>query len=191
MMQSIPIERRFQTSDQTAPWDGVVFTYEVGSDELDQALRICYPTHRTLRQRKHAAIIQFLTIELNEMQSKDSIRLDIRPRFEDAQSNPHSPAQLQSTLREVQAAASFETSSVPRGKKQRSRLTPVPPTQTFIDSTTAVHASHIIFNAVDGRTMQQKTKRKMTAEERVEYKETRRRGACYDCRRQKGKVCML
>ncbi|KAJ8110215.1 hypothetical protein OPT61_g6882 [Boeremia exigua] len=198
-MQSIPIKRQFHTTDQTAPWDGVVFTYEVGSDELGEALKVCYPTHRTLRQRKHAAIIQFLEQELLEMQSNDTTMHAPRTppmhnvqhsnsEFGDAQVNPQSPAQSQSTLSDAHSPAKSNNLSMPCGKRHQVGAPTMQAIQpTYIDPTTAANATHLVFNAFDGRTMQQKTKRKMTAEERLEYKETRKRGACFRCKRQKGK----
>ncbi|KAF3035949.1 hypothetical protein E8E12_006040 [Didymella heteroderae] len=67
-MPSIPITRRYQTTDQTAPWEGIVFIYEVGTDELSEALRVSFSQYRTLRERKCAAVIAFFQQELNEMQ---------------------------------------------------------------------------------------------------------------------------
>ena len=55
----------------------------------------------------------------------------------------------------------------------------------------AVNPQQFVWSAHDGRSMQPKTKRKMTLEERSAYKETRRRGACDKCRRQKGRVCLI
>lgn len=45
-----------------------------------------------------------------------------------------------------------------------------------------------VFSAVDGTPMQPRTKKKMSTQERKDYKETRRRGACDKCRKTKAKV---
>ncbi|KAF2446606.1 hypothetical protein P171DRAFT_262739 [Karstenula rhodostoma CBS 690.94] len=48
-------------------------------------------------------------------------------------------------------------------------------------------AQQFVWSAHDGRSMRPKTKRKMTVEERNAYKNTRKRGACDKCRKQKGR----
>lgn len=189
-MSSVPIKRVSHTTDETAPWEGVVFTYDVGSDELDEALRACFPTHGTLRRRKHAAIIQFLTDELSEMPlSKSSVRTPSAYGDQDVLVTAQCPMRPRNTQAAAQSPATSNGSLAVQEKSEHGTTPSTPAAQpSYIDPMAATHSSQFVFNAFDGRAMQQKTKRRMTAEERVEYKETRRRGACSKCKRQKGKV---
>jgi len=59
-----------------------------------------------------------------------------------------------------------------------------------LEQTQPTSAQQFVWSAHDGRSMRPKTKRKMTVEERSAYKETRKRGACDKCRRQKGRVVL-
>lgn len=190
-MPSIPIIRRYQTTDQTAPWEGIVFAYEVGTDELSEALKVFFPQYRTLRERKCAAVIAFFQQELHEMQlsntatpsrsppgqacSQAEDRLDV-DRSRDNELPPASPA-------------SSLNSSVHRDLYKRYPVAQAISSLSLpADPTLATSSTHLVFNAFDGRPMHQKTKRKMTSEEKQEYKKTRQRGACYKCRRTKAKA---
>lgn len=196
-MHSIPIIRQYQTTDQTAPWEGVVFTHEVGSDELAEALKASFPRYRTLRERKHAAIIAFFTSELSDMQSSIAHQVSAKtPPTSSEHTNTREDAYHGPGSQKLPSAPHSPTSpgqfAAPQVVHQRCAATSMSMSQpSFIDPTTATHSSQFVFNAIDGQTLQQKTKRKMTAEEKLEYKETRRRGACSECKRQKGKVCIL
>ncbi|KAJ4991683.1 hypothetical protein SVAN01_02798 [Stagonosporopsis vannaccii] len=198
-MTSIPIKRVSSTTDETAPWDGVVFIYEVGSDELNEALRACFPNYRTLRQRKHAAIIKFLERELSEMPMTKTSRSSAgTPSAQDlphtgsgcvgVHVNAQKSVQSQSMLSTIHSPATSNGPLAAQEKSKRCIASSTPAAQPlYIDPTAATHSSQFVFNALDGRAMQQKTKRRMTIEERMEYKETRKRGACPRCKRQKGK----
>jgi|SRR5690242_5023161 len=201
-MPSIPIRRISHTTDETAPWDGVVFIYDVGSDELAEALRACFPHYRTLRQRKHAAIIKFLEQELSEMPLSKA--LPCSTKVPSTQDLPHvdlvcgdvlvnvheqERVQLQNILSTACSPSISNGTFTPKERLKDGTAPSTPATQpSYIDPTAATHSSQFVFNAFDGRTMQQKTKRRMTIEERIEYKETRKRGACPDCKQKKGKV---
>lgn len=63
-MESIPL----------LPWAGMSFVYDIESDELADALRSAFPEHRTLRERKHAAVIRLFEQELREMHSSTKVR---------------------------------------------------------------------------------------------------------------------
>lgn len=200
IMPSIPIRRVSHTTDETAPWDGVVFIYDVGSDELAEALRACFPEFRTLRERKHAAIIRFLEKELKEMPLSKSLPCSAKvpstqdlPHVDvvcgDVPVNAQGRVQLQNILSTARTSTTSNCTSTPKETFKRCTAPSTPATQpSYIDPTAATHSSQFVFNAIDGRTMQQKTKRRMTVEERIEYKETRKRGACPDCKQKKGKV---
>jgi hypothetical protein len=203
-MHHIPIIREKQTTDQTSPWEGISFTYDVGSDELAEALKIAFPKYRTLRERKHAAIVSFLKDELCRMQPSSNStpasartppNLDvphISPRASKAHTDTHFGAHLCEPVSASYSPASSTYSRAHGEPKQRYAAMQIPsPTSMSADPMTAVCGGQFVFNAFDGRTMQQKTKRKMTTDERLEYKETRRRGACSKCKRQKGKVGRL
>lgn len=196
-MSAIPIKRISPTTDQTAPWEGVEFVHEVGSDALIEALRTCFPRYRNLRERKHAAIIQFLTAELAEMLSSNTrhasaVHTNGASGPEVALKDVRGSVHLHNPLSAAPSPASSECSSAPREDINNPTASSMPITQpSFIDPAAATHSSQYVFHAVDGRTMQQKSKRRMTAEERLEYKETRKRGACSKCKRLKGKVRMM
>lgn len=196
-MSSIPIKRFYLTTDQSAPWEGVAFTCEVGSDELAEALKACFPQHRNLRERKHAAAIQFLTNELLEMSSGNGSQSLVKgrrsgPGPEVGPKDARGSVQLPTTLSAAHSPATSDCSSSVREKRDSSVTSSTPTTQSlYIDPSIATHSSQFVFNATDGRTMPQKSKRKMTAKERIEYKETRKRGACSKCKRLKGKVSTI
>lgn len=188
--------RRFQlTSDATPPWAGLSFTPPVASDALHEELKKIYPAYTTLRERKHKAAIDFLTAELYEMQSRDS-----KPVAEHYP--PHASSEAPSIFSDALEAHSRQgspsASESPTSSTRFSRsVEPVlqprdtPPIRTPLLPTlapTAGSGQHIVFRALDGRTLKPKTKRKMTSEEKTAYKETRKRGACPKCKRQKGKV---
>lgn len=192
------IKREEQTTDQTTPWAGIAFFHGVDSDELADDLRIAYPKHQTLPQRKLAAVIDFFEHELREMQSGNNILVSTKtpPTVELASMESTTPNIRQKVHNEIRPNDSMLSSLSPvssvsstaayRDSKRRCTAAAVPP--SFVDPTLAASSTQFVFNALDGRTMRQKTKRRMTDEERLEYKETRRRGACAKCKRQKGKV---
>lgn len=194
-MPSIPIIRRYQTTDQTAPWEGISFTHEVGTDELNEALKVSFSRYRTLGERKCAAVIAFFQQELNEMprsnvattSAKSSpgqylhqpdARMDTydSSHAKDCQASPASPAN------------SLNSSVLRDSDRHHSTVQAVSSLSLPADPTLATSSTHLVFNAFDGRPMHQKTKRKMTSEEKQEYKRTRQRGACPRCRRTKAKA---
>ena len=190
-MPSIPIIRRYQTTDQTAPWEGIEFTYEVGTDELSEALEVSFSQYRTLRERKCAAVIAFFQQELHETQLNNAARTSpgqVCPqaeakvdtqgidRYRDCQLPPASPA------------SSLNSSGHRDHDKCCTAVQAVSSLSLPADPTLATSSTHLVFNAFDGRPMQQKTKRKMTSVEKQEYKKTRQRGACHKCRRTKAKA---
>ena len=202
-MHSIPIIRKQQTTDQTSPWDGINFTHEVGSDELAETLKDALPRYRTLRERKHAAAIKFLVYELCEMQSTSTTPastrtllmhdlLYMRPLASEADEGTKCTVHSQDLISASHPPATSVNSAAHGNLRQPFEAIPLTLSQPlFINPTTAASSSQFVFNAIDGRVVQQKYKRKMTAEERLGYRETRRRGACLNCKRQKGKVRML
>lgn len=190
-MTSIPIIRRDQTTDQTAPWEGIVFAYEVGTDELSEALKVSFPQYRTLRQRKCAAVIAFFQQELHDMHLSNAATPSISPPGQDcsqsedrldvdrSRDNQLPPASPESSL----------NSSVHRDPdKHYPAAQALSPMSLPADPILATSSTHLVFNAFDGRPMHQKTKRRMTSEEKQEYKKTRQRGACHKCRRTKAKA---
>jgi hypothetical protein len=163
-------------SEGTPPWAGIAFVHLIDSDELAEDLKRTYPEGRTLRERKHMAIIDFFTDELRQMQQARggtvmAGRLALQRQLDDRM------------VRHSQSPAS-STCSAMAGEPQIQQVG-----GGVVAPTDAVSAQQFVFSAADGRTMQSKTKRKMTLDEKTAYKETRRRGACSKCKRQKGKVC--
>jgi hypothetical protein len=184
-MESIPL----------LPWAGMSFVYDIESDELADALRSAFPEHRTLRERKHAAVIRLFEQELREMHSstKSSMGAQKRQDYDSVRSASRVDSCNGGHLSDTSAPPASPASSLNSMVHQDpGRLFAAVQTASSLslpaDPTLATSSTHLIFNAFDGRPMQQKTKRKMTSEERQEYRRTRQRGACAKCKRQKGKV---
>jgi hypothetical protein len=193
------IIRRLQpTSDETPPWAGIAFVYPVDSDELADQLKKAYPEGQNLRQRKHMAAIDFLKSELKGMQKP---HVGGSAAFETVSNIDNDP---QSVDTDVNDALPFES-------RPESAASPFSPSaSSFVDSprlaertkqpVTQKHTPEsivplvpgtpqtFVFSAADGRPMQPRTKKKMSARERQDYKKTRERGACLKCRRTKAKV---
>lgn len=199
-MSPIPIRRFLQTTDQTAPWEGVEFTFDVDSDELGEALKARYPQYRTLPLRKYAAIIEFLNCELSELASGNARqRSSKNPQMHDspcvgtvsldARVNVQSFVHAQNTSSPVHSPAPSNCSSAPHETRGDLTATMTPsPQPSYVDPTAAAQSGHFVFSAVDGRAQQEKKRRTMTAEEKLGYNETRKRGACSNCKRLKERV---
>jgi ribonuclease HI len=172
-------------SEGTPPWSGIGFVHPVDSDELADDLKQTFPEGGTLRERKHIAVIKFFQEELLQMQytrravsmadgaaTYASLAAPVLHRQVDERvSQPsHSPAS--STCSAAPAEIQGQTTSI-----------------AAVAPAEAVSGQQFVFNAADGKMLQSKRKRKMTLDEKTAYKETRRRGACSKCKRQKGKVC--
>ncbi|CAO2649228.1 Nn.00g066130.m01.CDS01 [Neocucurbitaria sp. VM-36] len=195
----MPLIKRIQpTSDETPPWTGISFVQPVDSDALHEHLKIAYPQCTTLRERKHMAAIDFLIAELRQMQSKGSAFVAIESSANyPAAPSPRAPSLSTEALGNPSRKGSASASQSPTSSTQlstsvehafqdrHSSTTPacLPP----IAQPTDGPGQHLVFSAIDGRMMQPKTKRRMTIEEKNAYKETRKRGACRKCKRQKGK----
>lgn len=197
MMPSIPIVRRCQTTDQTAPWEGIVFTYEVGTDDLSEALKVSFSRYRTLRERKCAAAIAFFEQELHDMQLSNTTTTPTKSppaqgcHQSEARFDTHGGDRASNSQIPTASPASSLNSSVFQDRdKQYSTVQPLSSLTLPADPTLATTSTRLVFNAFDGRPMHQKTKRKMTYEEKQEYKKTRQRGACPKCRRTKAKACL-
>jgi hypothetical protein len=185
------LTRSERASEGMPPWAGIGFVHPIDSDELAEDLKRTYPTGRTLRERKHMAIIDFFTEELRQMQQGRSVATVTTGRVALYSAVPpvlhhqvlddralrcqHSPSPAGSTC--SAAAVSAESPG------QHRSMVAVAPLE-------AVSGKQFVFSAADGKLMHSKTKRKMTLDEKTAYKETRRRGACPKCKRQKEKVSM-
>ena len=169
------------------------------SDTLSEKLKAAYPEYQTHRERKHQAAIDFLNEELHRMQTRavtkavcttETMTTTIRPRHD-------SYTPLMEVLPECDDVSTVSSRTTPF---ITDASTPPKLSEKGIDepleedmrvtrlTSNPANKQHFIWSAHDGRPMQPKTKRKMTLEERSAYKETRKRGACEKCRRQKGKV---
>jgi hypothetical protein len=197
------IARHKAPSDHTPPWKDMAFDPPIGSDELSDRLKAAFPEGQTLRQRKYLAAIAFLQGELQQIKAEDANRLGPstpssiqnaksissvkRHRSHELLIDSHreSPASCDSPSVASSAQSASSPSLVDRGTcgtDQDSK------TDGWRPSTPNPIGTTIVFNSVNGRTVQPKTKRKMTQQERKAYKETRIRGACVKCKKTKGKV---
>jgi hypothetical protein len=175
----------------------------VDSDDLSEKLRIAYPDCKTHRERKHRAAIDFLSAELLRMQSRSSATESASINTAEILVQEPTPAtsrthvEMLSEGSEILSASGCTSPSIveamlsPRLAEQMrkaSRATAdLEQSQAKASPTTA---QQFVWSAHDGRSMRPKTKRKMTTEERSAYKNTRKRGACDKCRRQKGRVVL-
>lgn len=182
----------------------LIIHVQVDSDTLSEKLRAAYPSCRTLRERKHQAAIDFLQEELHRMQygtpiasvtrtgsfSSPAVEESYRNRPEVVMDNLSEEGNGQRNPEYI-SIVPFEPLASPKRRE-----TGVDGCQTISNvqqskpKALAVNAQQFVWSSHDGRSMQPKTKRKMTLEERSAYKETRRRGACDKCRRQKGRVLL-
>jgi hypothetical protein len=187
------------TTDESPPWVGISFILPVDSDMLSEKLKLAYPQCRTLRERKHQATLDFFVAELRQMQSKDlSPFTTANFSGSDIAAPSHGNTKPYSyTLSDTsrpQTVSRYSSPSVPGSEdspRPTQRAKPVsiginPHVQRAITPTK--NSQQFVWSAHDGKSMRPKTKRKMTSQERSAYKETRKRGACESCRRQKGKV---
>jgi hypothetical protein len=195
------IKRTQPTTDETPPWLGISFLLPVGSDQLADQLKKAFSDCKTHRQRKHKAAILFLSTELEEMKVRDEEQY-LHP---DASDNIQlgSPQSVSIELLDRRSVESTQQNTISssctspttpdsaRSPKLADRSRSQYPGPGLLQSPTAntiTNAQTFVFSAFDGRPLQPKTKRKMTSDERVVYKQTRKRGACDKCKRQKGKV---
>ncbi|KAF2262048.1 hypothetical protein CC78DRAFT_546100 [Lojkania enalia] len=188
------IRRSEPQSETSPPWDGIDFIYRLGSDELSDRLKGHYLNYQTLRQRKHQAAIDFLREELQIMQAEDGRQINIASHLEQKSFNsPRSERKESQDISSV-SSTSRSTHSPPASSSQSPRppLRVKPSIEPLALSrheplSSITTGQQLVFNLRDGRTMHVKTKRKMTDEEREAYKETRKRGACDQCKQKKGK----
>ena len=202
-MRQLYITRTAQPTEQRSPWEDIAFVHTVDSDELADVLKVAYPGYRTLRERKHAAVIEFFQYELEGMRFSDNTPVSAKtpsisslpgmsPLAPETQIEICSGVHSRDLKAPPLSPASSNNSVAYRETTRRYPVTLTTLSQSLpADSKLATSTTQLVFNAFDGRPMQQKTKRKMTSKERREYKETRRRGACAKCKRQKGKVRTL
>jgi hypothetical protein len=184
-MSSRLLIRTELTSECTPPWTGIAFVHPIDSDELAENLKRSYPRGRTLRERKHMAVIDFFREELLQMQKAAGVM----PMAGGAAGYVPSAAPVlhrhvdERISRPSHSPASSTCSAAAEIQGNTTSIAAVAPADT-------VPGQQFVFSAADGTMMQSKRKRKMTFDEKTAYKETRRRGACSKCKRQKGKVCL-
>jgi hypothetical protein len=212
------IRRLQKTADVDPPWAGIDFVYPILSDELADALRQAYPEGKNLRERKHLAVIDFLKSELEEMRSSETTIGSLRPvgvnsDVEQARLNSHKPNDGQLVVNRQQGAPSQTPPSVlspldsPRVIERAQRGIEGRPTpdvfkhssigaegktpsdkEATVPAMPVVTTQTFVFSAMDGKPVQPRIKKTMSAQEKQEYRKTRQRGACVKCRRTKAKV---
>jgi hypothetical protein len=176
--------RKRPTSDDTPPWSGLEFVEPVDSDALAEKLKQTYPSHNTLRERKHQAIIDHLMMELHAIRRKDSHSPVTALDSHDSGVGDTSPCD-ESTI--VSPPSSVYLRSPGLSNKSRPDV-PQHRHSGLRAPTPTLEAQSFVFTAVDISEFQPKTRRRMTKAERQSYKAARERGACEKCRRLKGKV---
>jgi hypothetical protein len=193
------IRRAKPTSDESPPWAGMEFTLPVDSDALMEHLKTLYPFPQcsTHRERKHMAAIDFLKRELASIQSKGPFPASSGgEKMWLVSPGPTMPSS------DLDESSSRNVTPSPSPAFHNVMATPVPTKHESHPVTcerniaapisapqpTSTSAQHFVFSAIDGRTHQLKKKRKMTAEEKKDYKRIRTRGACARCKKAKEKV---
>lgn len=187
------IRRVKNTSDDSPPWTGIAFTMPVDSDKLADELRRAYPEYSTLRERKHMAAIDFLKNELSLIHQETSESAASK-EYEVAPSQDFDPFPYDPEVRGWRGSVSSSPYLVSTNQDAlplKHDLLRSGAQGTNAATKVTGSAQELVFSVSDGRPMQLKTKRRMTKEEKVVYRKTRKRGACSRCRRQKEKVCTL
>lgn len=176
---------------------------QVDSDALSERLKAAYPDCKTHRERKHRAAIEFLNAELSWMQSGSPIADHVSPNNVQYPSQEPTPSITRLQTHAVSEGSeilsppactpsSFIESTL--SPRLADRIRPAPQATADLEQPQVISspttAQQFVWSAHDGRSLQPKTKRKMTVEERNVYRNTRKRGACDKCRRQKGRVVL-
>lgn len=154
------------------PWTGLEFRYPYHSDALFDKLRKRYPEGQDIRERMGLALIDFLKNELEQMRTSQAAsgpaafeqhEKDTIPYFPIAENPPEADANLCHPKTNLQDGIFTE----PHGLDNPS--------------------SHIVFSISDQPVMKRHRK-KMSSQERINYKRVRETGACDSCKRRKNKV---
>ena len=182
------IDREYPTSDDKPPWYGMVFKQSVYSDAMLESLKRRYPQGANLRERKHMAAIEFLQQELENMQASEAALIrkthttnsmpDVASHdsgHQKAGSPPYSPtAQLS------------HPNITDRYHGRRS-----PTNNVFLEQPPTILSNtsgqEIVFSIANRPVVQRQRRKKMTASEKISYKQMRKIGACDSCKRQKAK----
>ncbi|KAF1361922.1 hypothetical protein EJ07DRAFT_153509 [Lizonia empirigonia] len=173
------IKRTSEPTYRTSPWEGITFVYGVDSDDLADALKTAYPQYQTLNKRKYAAIIGFFQQELDRMRLDDTTPVSVKtPSFSVepgmSPTAPNTPMNTDDGNHSVALSHSPAKSIVPQESSNRDPAAHgLLPRSFSADPTVGTSSNQFVFNALDGRMMRPNTKRKMTHEERLEYRETR------------------
>lgn len=135
------------------------------------------------------AAIEFLQQELEEMKKREEAQV---PEVHSAASTPEAKFFDSKDQRGISPLCSptapcplpTVTNECYHGRHLSSTaLSKQPP---FLSST--ISGQEIVFSVVDGPVVQRRKRKKMTATEKIAYKQMRRVGACDSCKRQKAKV---
>lgn len=169
------IIREHPTSDDTPPWKGMAFRQPVYSDAMLECLKTRYPQGANLRERKHLAAIEFLEQELREMRAKEA-------------------ALISSSYREgfVQDVTLTDSQHRENGSSPYASFSSFPlPAFTDEYRLDSNFGQEIVFSLADRPVTEGKKRKKMTQEEKDDYRKTRKLGACDNCKRHKAKVGSL
>lgn len=186
------IDREYPTSDDKPPWFGMKFKQSVYSDAMLESLKRRYPQGANLRERKHMAAIEFLQQELKNMQASEAAlipKTNPTTLMPDIASHDH---QHQRTSSPPYSPTSQLSPPNTMGEYHGRRS----PTNTvFLEQPPTVSSNisgqEFVFSIANRPVVQRQRRKKMTAAEKVSYKQMRKIGACDSCKRQKAKVDSL
>ncbi|KAJ5022413.1 hypothetical protein PSV08DRAFT_350208 [Bipolaris maydis] len=182
------IEREYPTSDDKPPWYGMVFKQSVYSDAMLESLKRRYPQGANLRERKHMAAIEFLQQELEDMQASEAAlipKTNPTNLMSDVASHDRQHQKIGSLP--YSPTAQLSTPNITNGYHgRRSPTNKVPLVQSPTVSSN-MSGQEIVFSIANRPVVQRQRRKKMTASEKISYKQMRKIGACDSCKRQKAK----
>ena len=179
---------RLSTTDGNAPWDGLKFCLPLGSDALYDKLRVLYPEHNTHEERKRQALLDFLHFERSRRGSVAAATPNSNSASSDSESTVGTDTEGSSSSFSPPPASNLVRPSLPAKRSGQSstqqastNLEPQPPG----DGSNPYNV--IAFDIKDGKEVKVRGRKPMSDEQKANYREKRRKGACPNCRRSKKK----
>ncbi|EUC29970.1 hypothetical protein COCCADRAFT_7920 [Bipolaris zeicola 26-R-13] len=182
------IDREYPTSDDKPPWYGMIFKQSVYSDAMLESLKRRYPEGANLRERKHMAAIDFLQQELKNMQASEAALISkTRPTNLMPEVASHDCQHQRTGSPPYSPTAQLSPPNITDGYHGRRS----PTNKVFLEQPPTVPSNasgrEIVFSIANRPLVQRQRRKKMTASEKISYKQMRKIGACDSCKRQKAK----
>ena len=213
---SVPKSKGFELSRKSAqandpydPYSGIEFSPDKDSDELFECLKRSFPAGKTHKERMKLALMDFI---INEQKEKNPRPLNIpasKGASESLARSSHSdsnPKALPRTIgnisqsRNSQSAQHQKVSTITAASARPTYaavLKGEQPVKASINhkeissATPSLAAMTDVWRASNGAQLNPRRKKPMTAQERIEYRITRVKGACVSCKKKKRKACLF